>query len=73
MNKQIIFKVVFILLLTFSICCISVSKTTCNCPKCAAARQEKVEKANELDTVLKQLHEKTSELTSFQAQIEYKF
>ena len=73
MNKQIIIKVVLILLWTQSICCASESKIACEGPKCAAAKQATDEKTNEVDTVLKQLNQKTSELKSFQAQVEYKF
>ncbi|MHC4725883.1 MAG: LolA family protein [Planctomycetota bacterium] len=73
MNKQIIIKVVLILLWTLSICCASESKTACKCPKCAAARQVAEGKINEVDKVLQQLNQKTSELKSFQAQVEYRF
>ena len=72
MNKQIIIKIVLILLLTLNICYASESKA-CKCPTCVAASLVTVEKTNEVDAVLEQLNQKTSELKSFQAQVEYKF
>jgi hypothetical protein len=73
MNKKIIIKSAVILLWALSICLASEGKKACTCPNCVAKRQAKEEVANEVDTVLKQLKQKTSELMSIQAQIEYKF
>ena len=73
MNKKIIIKSAVILLWALSICLASESKKACTCPNCVAKRQAKEEVANDSDKVLKQLNKKTSELTSIQAQIEYKF
>jgi outer membrane lipoprotein-sorting protein len=72
MNKQTIIKVTLILWI-MSTCCASEDHKACKCPTCVAARQTKAEKTNEVDTVLKQLNQKTSELKSFQAKIEYKY
>lgn len=73
MNKKIIIKSAIILLWAMSICLASESKKACTCPTCVAKRQAQEEVANDADKVLKQLNQKTSELTSIQAKIEYKF
>ncbi|MHC4546388.1 MAG: LolA family protein [Planctomycetota bacterium] len=66
MNKQIITKIVFILLGTAGICWAGCSvKTTCVEPK--------DKRANPVDVVLTQLSRKTRLLKSYQAQVEYKF
>jgi len=73
MNKKIIIKSAIILLWAMSFCLASNAKKACTCPNCVAKRQAKEEVANDADKVLKQLNQKTSELTSIQAKIEYKF
>ena len=73
MKKKIIIKSAVILLWAMSICLASEGKKACTCPNCVAKRQAKEEVANDVDKVLKQLNQKTSELTSIQAKIEYKF
>ncbi|MDT8302705.1 MAG: hypothetical protein RQ760_14575, partial [Sedimentisphaerales bacterium] len=73
MNKKIIIKSAIILFLAMSSCLASEDKKACTCPNCAAKSQAKEEVANDADKILKQLNQKTSELTSIQAQIEYKF
>ncbi len=66
MNKQIITKIVFILLGTAGICWAGCSvKTTCV--------ETKDKRANPVDVVLTQLSRKTRLLNSYQAQVEYKF
>ena len=73
MNKKIIIKSAIILLWVMSFCLASNGKKACTCPNCVAKRQAKEEVTNDADKVLKQLNQKTSELMSIQAQIEYKF
>jgi hypothetical protein len=73
MNKKIIIKSAIILLWAVSGCLASEGKKACTCPNCVAKRQAKEEVPNDADKVLKQLNQKTSELTSIQAQIEYKY
>jgi outer membrane lipoprotein-sorting protein len=73
MNKKIIIKVVLILLWTVSTCWASECKRACEYPKSSDTKQPVEEKTNAVDTVLKQLNKKTSELKSYQAQIEYNF
>jgi len=73
MNTKIIIKSAIILLWALSACLASEAKVACKCLKCSNSKQPADEKTNEVETVLKQLNQKTSELTSFQAQIEYKF
>jgi hypothetical protein len=73
MNKKIIVKSAIILLWAVSGCLSSEGKAACKCPNCSNTKQPAEEKANEVETVLKQLNQKTSELMSIQAQIEYKF
>ncbi len=73
MNKKIIIKSVIILLWALNACLASEVKVACKCPNCSNTKQPTEEKTNEVDTVLKQLNQKTSELMSIQAQIEYKF
>lgn len=73
MNKKIIIKSAIILLWVVSTCLASEAKVACKCPNCSNTKQPAEEKTNEVDIVLKQLNQKTSELTSIQAQIEYKF
>jgi outer membrane lipoprotein-sorting protein len=66
MNKQIITKIVFVLLGTAGICWAGCSvKTTCVEPK--------DKRANPVDVVLTQLSQKTKQLKSYQARVEYKF
>ena len=67
MAKSTIIKVIFILLCTMGSC------WACGCPKSLDTKQPAEEKVNMVDTVLKQLNKNTSELMSFQAQIEYRF
>jgi hypothetical protein len=73
MNKKIIIKSTIILLWALNACLASEVKVACKCPNCSNTKQPTEEKTNEVDTVLKQLNQKTSELMSIQAQIEYKF
>jgi hypothetical protein len=73
MNKKIIIKSAIILFLAMSSCMASEDKKAGTCPNCVDKKQAKEEVANDADKVLKQLSQKTSELTSIQAQIEYKF
>jgi len=73
MNKNIITKAAFILLWMVSNCWAWGCVTGCECPKSSGNKQPVDEKVNTVDTVLKQLNEKTSELKSYQAQIEYGF
>jgi len=71
--KIVIINAIAMMILTVSLCGTSENKKDCKCPKCVAARQAAVEKSNEVDEVLKQLNQKTSELKTFQAKVEYKF
>ncbi len=73
MNKKIIIKAALILLWTVSTCWASEGKRACEYPKSSDTKQPVEEKTNAVDTVLKQLKKKTSELKSYQAQIEYNF
>jgi len=73
MNKKIIIKAALILLWTVSTCRASECKRACEYPKSSDTKQPVEEKTNAVDTVLKQLNKKTSELMSYQAQIEYNF
>ncbi len=54
-------------------CRASECKRACEYPKSSDTKQPVEEKTNAVDTVLKQLNKKTSELMSYQAQIEYNF
>jgi len=65
MNKKIITKVFLILLSTAGICWII------GCTESLAGPQPKRTDANSVETVLKQLNQKTSELKSYQCRIEY--
>jgi len=66
MNKQIITKIVFVLLGTAGICWAGCSvKTTCVEPK--------DKRANPVDVVLTQLSRRTKQLKSYEAQVEYTF
>ena len=73
MNQKIIIKSAIILLWAMSACLTSEVKAACKCLKCSNTKQPKEEKTNEVDKVLKNLNQKTSELKSFQAQVEYRF
>jgi len=73
MNKKIISKAVIVFLWTVSICLASECKRACEYPESSDTKQPVEEKTNAVDTVLKQLNKKTSELMSYQAQIEYNF
>ncbi len=73
MNKKIISKAVIVFLWTVRICWASECTKACECPKSSDTKQPVEEKTNAVDTVLKQLNKKTSELMSYQAQIEYNF
>ena len=73
MNKKIVIKAALVLLWTVSTCWASECKRACECPKSSDTKQPVEEKTNAVDTVLKQLNKKTSELMSYQAQIEYNF
>lgn len=68
MNKKIISKAVIVFLWTVSICWASECKR-----ESSDTKQPVEEKTNAVDAVLKQLNKKTSELVSYQAQIEYNF
>ncbi len=72
MNKKIISKAVIVFLLTVSICWASGGTKACEC-KSSDTKQPVEEKTNAVDAVLKQLNKKTSELVSYQAQLEYNF
>jgi len=73
MNKKIISKAVIVFLWTVSICWDSGGTKAFECPKSSGKKQPGEVKADAVDSVLKQLNKKTSELESYQAQIEYKF
>lgn len=73
MNRQIIIKVALILLWILGTCSASENKKACKYPKCKAEKQQMQSKTDKVDVVLKQLNQKTSELKSFQAKIEYKY
>lgn len=73
MNRKMVIRAGLILLWTVSICCTSEVNKKCNCSDDTGKKREIEEKVDEVDTVLKQLNEKTSKLVSFQAQVEYKF
>jgi len=73
MNTKVIIKSAVILLSAVSACLPSEDKIPCKCLKCSNSKQPAKEKTNEVETVLKQLNQKTSELMSIQAQIEYKY
>lgn len=65
MNKKIIAKAVFILLLTTGMC------RACECAKSSVgSEQEKID-ANTVDGLLKLLHRKTKTLKSYEGKIEY--
>lgn len=68
MNKKIVSKAVIVFLWTVSICWASECKR-----ESSDTKQPVEEKTNAVDAVLKQLNKKTSELISYQAQIEYNF
>lgn len=67
MNKKIVMKVYFLLLATAGGCWAG------GCTKNLTVIQSKCEDANSVDAVLNQLNQKTGELKSYQAQIEYLF
>ena len=73
MNKKVIIKAVIVFLWTLSICWASGGTKDCECPKSSGTKQPGEVKADAVDTVLKQLNKKARELTSYEAQIEYKF
>lgn len=73
MNRKMVIEAVFLLLWTVSTCCTSEVNKTCSRPNDTGKKQAIVDKVNQVDTILKQLNEKTSKLVSFQAQVEYKF
>jgi outer membrane lipoprotein-sorting protein len=66
MNKQIITKIVFVLLGTAGICWAGCSVKTTDV-------EPKEKRANPVDVVLTQLSRKTKQLKSYQARVEYKF
>jgi len=70
MNKKIIIKAAIILLWTMSP---PVADWASDSPKSSDTEQPAKEKVNKVDTVLNQLNKKAQELTSYQAQIEYRF
>jgi len=70
MNKKIIIKAAIILLWTMSP---PVVDWASDSPKSSDTEQPAKEKVNKVDTVLNQLNKKAQELTSYQAQIEYRF
>ena len=73
MNKKIIIKTVLILLWAMNTCLSWERTTGCEGSKNSGNKQPVQMKADPVDTVLKQLNKKTSELKSYQAQIEYGF
>ncbi len=73
MTKKVIIKVTLVLLCALSACRGSEGNRACECSECAGTKQQVDEKTNAVDTVLKQLSKKTSELMSYHAQIEYRF
>jgi outer membrane lipoprotein-sorting protein len=68
MSKKTITKVAIIFLWTVSTCW-----AACECPQCLAGRQPEDPNANAVESILKQLKQKTAELKSYQGQLEYKF
>jgi len=68
MNERIVTKVALVLLLTVSNCWAGC------CTKSSGLQREKKEvKPDPVEAVLKQLNQKTAELKSYQAQVEYRF
>ncbi|MHC4488475.1 MAG: LolA family protein [Planctomycetota bacterium] len=67
MSEKMITRVAIILLWTFSTC------RACCCTEGLAGRQPKCPDANSVETILEQLRQKTTELKSYQGQVEYKF
>ncbi len=67
MSKKMITRVAIILLWTFSTC-----RARC-CTEGLAGCQPKCPDANSVETILEQLRQKTTELKSYQGQVEYKF
>jgi len=67
MHKKTIIKAVFSLLLIVSTC------QSSTCTESSACCQPKVIDANSIETILKQLKQKTAALTSYQVQVEYRF
>ncbi len=67
MSKKMITRVAIILLWTFSTCW-----ARC-CAEGLASCQPKCPDANSVETILEQLRQKTTELKSYQGQVEYKF
>ena len=67
MSKKIITNVAIILLWTVSPC------WACRCTESLTGCQPKCPDANSVETILKQLRQKTTELKSYQGQIEYRF
>ncbi len=67
MSKKIIIKAAIILLWTFSAC------WACCCTEGLASCRPKCPEANSVETILEQLRQKTTELKSYQGQVEYKF
>jgi len=70
MNKKIIIEAAIILLWTMSP---PVANWASDSPKSSDTEQPAKENVNKVDTVLNQLNKKAQELTSYQAQIEYRF
>ena len=67
MDKKIITKVALVLLLTVSNCWAG------GCKEGLAAQQPEKVKPDPVETVLKQLNQKTKQLKSYEARIEYRF
>ena len=67
MNEKTIVKVVVIFLWTTGAC------WACECMKCSDTQPTECSEIDPVDAVLEQLNKKTSELESYQGQIEYKF
>ena len=73
MNKKIITKATFVLLWAVSTCWASGSTKACGCTESPDKHKPENTKVDPVDAVLKQLNKKTSELKSYQGQIEYKY
>ncbi|MBN1806060.1 MAG: hypothetical protein JW837_12490 [Sedimentisphaerales bacterium] len=71
MNKKTVVKIVLVLLGIFNVCL--VPGGSCKSPDSGGKLQATEIKVDEIDTVLTRLNEKTSQLVSLQAQMEYRF
>ncbi|MCK4294115.1 MAG: hypothetical protein KAY65_13030 [Planctomycetes bacterium] len=73
MDKKIIAVIVLTFLVTVGACSATENAKTCGPDKNLQAPQPRQVKADPVDAVLKQLNNKTLQLKSYQAQLEYKF